>query len=85
MKHTVRTKDGSITIIENYTRNEAIKAMCTECICWQGNPKKDCTSPLCPLYPYRAKSEKAYRSTLTVITGQIEKITPPYRADRGEQ
>lgn len=31
----------------------AIKAFCLECVCWQKEEVRLCTSLTCPLYPYR--------------------------------
>jgi hypothetical protein len=31
----------------------AIKAFCLECVCWQKEEVRLCTSPACPLYSYR--------------------------------
>lgn len=80
--HTVKTKDCSLTVIHDYTRGKAIKLFCTECIGWQGNPK-DCTAKTCPLFPYRGKSEKAYRSNLKVKNINLKSTTPPYSEDGG--
>lgn len=30
-----------------------IKAFCLECVCWQKEDVRQCTSLACPLYPYR--------------------------------
>ena len=30
-----------------------IKAFCMECVCWDRGEVARCTSPACPLYPYR--------------------------------
>ena len=62
MKHTVRTRDNKTKEIDNYTRGQAIKIMCSECMGWGDGHPNDCTSPLCPLFPYRGKSHKAYHS-----------------------
>ncbi len=59
MNHTIRATDGTIIEVEDYSRGKAIKAMCGECMGWDCNPKKECTSPLCPLYPFRAGSRIA--------------------------
>ncbi len=53
--HTMRTMDGGTTKIR-LTRGTAIKIFCTQCLGWEGHPKKDCTSPMCPLFPYRGRS-----------------------------
>ena len=52
LKHTVRTGDRGTKTFSNYTRGFAIKAMCSECEGFEGNPR-DCTATKCPLYPYR--------------------------------
>ena len=54
--HTIRCRTGGDTIVENYHRAKAIKAMCTECLGYVGDPVDDCTSPKCPLYPFRGRS-----------------------------
>lgn len=50
--HTVRHKDGGTLTLDGYTRGMAIKLACTECMGFEAHPK-DCTSELCPLYPFR--------------------------------
>ena len=62
-EHTVRTNkpDGTGRVtLSPYTRGLAIKLHCTECLGHEGDPKKDCTSPNCALYPFRKKSLAAY-------------------------
>jgi len=64
MKHTVRTDrhDGKGRLdIEPYTRGQAIKLHCTECLGFEGDPK-ECTSKNCALFPYRKKTMFAYES-----------------------
>jgi len=55
LTHEVRHKDGGTVVITNYTKNRAIKAMCTECLGFGEVHPKDCTSPLCPLFPFLGK------------------------------
>jgi hypothetical protein len=55
MEHTIRHRDGKTVKVSNYTRNRAIKCMCTECLGWGEDQPSACTAPLCPLYPYRGK------------------------------
>ena len=56
--HTMRTsKNGRITALLN--RKTAIKAKCTECMGWEGNPN-ECTAKLCPLFPFRGKTLLTY-------------------------
>ena len=40
--------------ITGKSRTAAVKAFCLECVCWQRNEVKNCTSVACPLFPYRA-------------------------------
>jgi len=35
------------------SRTAAMKAFCLECVCWVRSEIRLCTSPACPLYPYR--------------------------------
>ena len=60
--HTVRINGderNTTLTIEKYTRNLAIKLMCTECLGYETNPK-ECTSPKCPLFPFRKMTYVAY-------------------------
>lgn len=56
--HTVRTSDmdGTVTF-NNYYRSFAVKVFCTECLGWS-SPPSECTSKLCPLFPFRGKTLK---------------------------
>ena len=57
--HTMRTADeGTITL--SISRKLAMSAFCTECLGWEGDPH-DCTSPMCPLFPYRVRTQKTLR------------------------
>jgi hypothetical protein len=58
MKHTVRTSNNKTIEVNNYIRSMAIKLMCTECLGWETHPS-ECTSPLCPLFPFKGKTLKA--------------------------
>lgn len=62
MKHTIRTKDygttGKVKDVD-LARSLAIKAFCTECLGFEEHPK-DCTAKLCPLYPFRGKTQIAF-------------------------
>ena len=62
IKHSVRSKDGGTVTIGNYSTNKAVKLFCMECICWNGNPKVECTSSLCPLYPFRKYTQMSINS-----------------------
>jgi len=53
VKHTIR-KDGNGNTKEvSLTPLTAIRAQCLECMGWSYEEVKNCTSPLCPLYPFR--------------------------------
>jgi len=36
----------------------AVNAFCLECVCWQREEVKNCTSVDCPLFPYRPYQKK---------------------------
>ena len=57
--HTIQAREGG-TITLTYARAQAIKLKCMECMGWEGRPK-DCTSPLCPLYPFRGTTMASQR------------------------
>ena len=54
MKHTVRTSENGRVELD-LTPGLAIKLKCVDCMGYESHPK-DCTSVLCPLYPYRGKT-----------------------------
>jgi len=57
--HRIRSKNGKLIDV-TMNRGLAIKAMCTECMGWEGDPK-ECTSIYCPLHPWRGKTLLAYK------------------------
>ena len=54
LQHTIRTPEGGEQVV-TLTPSSAIRSFCTECMGFTGSPV-DCTSTLCPLYPFRGKS-----------------------------
>ncbi len=60
--HTIRAKNGLLLTLR-LTRKLAMACFCTECLGWEDNPA-DCTAPLCPLYPFRAKTLRTQRGTI---------------------
>jgi len=55
----VRTKDGRSKELR-YGRKQAVHTFCTECLGWEQNPA-DCTDPMCPLYPFRGRTQATLR------------------------
>lgn len=51
--HVIRNRKGR-EIALRISPTEAIRLMCAECLGWEIAPK-DCTSPLCPLFPFRGE------------------------------
>jgi len=60
--HTVRTADDRYRELR-LTRKLAMAACCTECMGFEENPA-NCTSPLCPMYPFRAKTLETRRGNM---------------------
>lgn len=52
IKHEIRDKNGGTRTVK-LTPLKAIKLFCQEAFCWTAHEVKNCTSPICPLYPYR--------------------------------
>jgi len=52
IKHTIR-KDGGKTVTVNLTPIKAIRHQCIECMGFQFREVAECTSQLCPLFPFR--------------------------------
>lgn len=75
MKHTIKATDGTTIEVEDYTRATAIKAFCYECLGWSGDPKADCTSATCTLYPFRGLSLVA--SHIKAAANRASSLSPP--------
>jgi hypothetical protein len=58
-EHVIRTADGGRKKVK-LTRCLGIKLLCVECLGFEGDPK-DCTSPLCPVFPFRGKTLASMR------------------------
>jgi hypothetical protein len=75
--HTVRTADGGTITLQRYGMRMAIKAFCTECMGFQGAEVVLCTSPMCPLFPFRkqtratAKGQEAKKTTQNPTQGIV--------------
>lgn len=60
-RHTFRTRDDKTKTMK-YGRKQAILLWCTECLGWETHPD-DCTSHLCPLFPFRGQTMESQRGT----------------------
>ena len=60
-RHVVRSADKRYVAIPS-TRRSCMAAMCMECMGWESDPK-DCTAPLCPLYPFRRRTLATHKGT----------------------
>ena len=58
-EHRIRTKDGGTKSLK-YSRKKAISLFCVECLGWEVEPR-DCTSVMCPLFPFRGKTLSSQR------------------------
>jgi len=71
VKHTIRNnKDGTKEV--QLTPLSAIRAFCFECMGWNWYEVEKCTSPLCPLYPFR--NIGATKGTKKVSSKSIEAL-----------
>jgi len=62
VEHIIRASNGRYLKLR-LTRKEAIAAKCTECLGFEDNPIS-CTSPCCPLFPFRTKTFRTRRGTI---------------------
>jgi hypothetical protein len=51
--HTIRKNGNGETKEVKLTFRSSIRAFCLECMGWSPEKVKHCTSPTCPLYPFR--------------------------------
>lgn len=47
--------------VETNNKNEAVKALCLECVCWQKNEIINCPCLACPLYGLRPFAKETDR------------------------
>ena len=57
VKHIIRNKEGKLVVVK-LTFAKAIKLFCIECMGFQQQEVKNCTSILCPLYKYKTGVEE---------------------------
>ncbi|MCD4717445.1 MAG: hypothetical protein K8R45_12000 [Desulfobacterales bacterium] len=53
VKHTIRANGSGKTKVVMLTARKAIIEHCKECMGFDSGKVRDCTSLLCPLYPFR--------------------------------
>jgi hypothetical protein len=53
IKHTFRKNGAGALTTASLTPIKAIRQQCLECVGWQVKEITDCTSTLCPLFPFR--------------------------------
>jgi hypothetical protein len=55
IKHKIRKNGEGETKIVTLNARKAIIVFCKECMGFVANDVRGCTSPLCPLYPFRVQ------------------------------
>jgi len=53
IKHKIRSNVGGKTKVVKLTALSAIRTFCYECMGWNHYEVEKCTTPLCPLFPFR--------------------------------
>ena len=53
IRHRVRVDGKGNTKVMFLTARGAIKQFCRECVGFEKNEVRNCSDPLCPLYPFR--------------------------------
>ncbi len=49
--------------VQRKSMKAAVKAFCLECVCWQKEEVRLCTSLACPLYPYRPYKDSSKQAS----------------------
>jgi len=62
IKHRIRADGFGKTKVVNLTARKAIIYHCRECFGFVAKEVRECSSPLCPLYPFRTRDKP--RSTV---------------------
>lgn len=52
VKHKIHDSHGKLVEVE-LTPRKAVRKFCLECMCFVTQAVVDCTSPNCPLFPFR--------------------------------
>jgi len=73
IKYTIRDNKGGKKEVR-LTSLSAIRAFCLECMGWSYSEVEKCTSPLCPLYPFRFGKNPSRKG----IGGNPEFLKKPY-------
>lgn len=60
--HTIQAKDGGTVTFDDYKVKLAVRLKCVECFGWETHPE-NCTSPKCPLFPFRGNTLASYHSS----------------------
>lgn len=79
----VRCDDGGTREI-TYGRDLAIRLFCTECMQWVCSEVKQCSAPLCPLYPFRGATHKTYHGENSTETETYPDKAGPTPVEDGE-
>ncbi len=67
------------TAMTGNSRKAGVKAFCLECMMWQREEVRRCTSVACPLYPYRPFQDTENASERADLTTETENF------DQGEE
>ena len=81
MDHTIRTQHDEHMTYDPYPRSLAIKCFCSECMGWDSDPVTECTSTMCPLFPYRGRKR---HMTLEQRAAASERAKERFGADNEE-
>ena len=63
VEHRIRKNGKGDTYIVKLTSLTAIRKNCLECMGWLPDEIRNCTSPLCALYPFRFGKNPSYSGT----------------------
>ncbi|MCF7958550.1 MAG: hypothetical protein K9M57_08905 [Phycisphaerae bacterium] len=62
----------------------AVKCFCLQCVCWQKEEIRHCTSKGCPLYPYRPYKTQNESADRASKIAERRKIDPDYLMPSGQ-
>ena len=76
--HEIRSLDGVIRRVK-LSPIKAIRAHCLECMGWNYDEVRNCTDPICPLYPFREgknlREKKGFSDEERILVGERFKRT----------
>ena len=75
IRHRVRVDGKGNTKVMSFTARGAIKQFCRECVGFEKNEVRNCSAPLCPLYPFRTSDTPVDSPEISLCAQEAGRIS----------